>query len=222
MFKPLKDDNQPAVEGEALEENEYKKKGVMLYLGLSMALFTGSFRLTARKQFIREVTFGFVLDIVYIVAMFYIQGVNNAASAHEQLKASELLSLSRMQTIPLVLKLICLGMWPIEIFMFVLEICRKKNLENAPLNVNYNETERRAMFGLQYLRLAYIAFTLIVVGSLVLIFTVKQKKCGPKQSLSWWVVCSDCEVENCIDCFASGEKSCNMCELGMYYSKFRN
>ena len=71
-------------------------------------------------------------------------------------------------------------MWPIEIFMFVLEICRKKNLENAPLNVNYNESERRAKFGLQYLRLAYIAITIIVAASIVLIFTVKQKKCGPR------------------------------------------
>jgi hypothetical protein len=44
----------------------------MLYLGLSMAFFTGSFRITARKQFIKEVTFGFVMDIVYIVALFYI------------------------------------------------------------------------------------------------------------------------------------------------------
>lgn len=71
MFKPLKEQPE-AVEGAELEAREYKKKGVMLYLGLPMALFTGSFRLTARKQFIREVTFGFVLDIVYIVAMFYI------------------------------------------------------------------------------------------------------------------------------------------------------
>jgi hypothetical protein len=55
----------------------------MLYLGLSMSLFTGSFRLTSRKQFIKEVIFGFVMDIVYIVAMFYIQGVNNAASAKD-------------------------------------------------------------------------------------------------------------------------------------------
>jgi len=78
-----------------------------------------------------------------------------------------------MQTIPLVLKLICLGMWPIEIFMFVLEICRKKNLENAPLSVNYNETERRVKFGFQYLRMAYIAFTIIIAGSLILIFTIK-------------------------------------------------
>lgn len=80
MFKPPKDE-QPAVEGEEIEASEYKKKGVMLYLGLPMALFTGSFRLTSRKQFLKEVIFGFVLDIVYIIAMFYIQGVNNAASA---------------------------------------------------------------------------------------------------------------------------------------------
>lgn len=133
-----------------------------------------------------------------------------------------MLRLSRIQTIPLVLKLICLGMWPIEIFMFVLEICRKKNLENAPLQVNYNEAERRVKFGLQYLRKAYIAFTVIIVGSIVLIFTVKQKKCGPRQSLSWWVVCSDCQVANCADCFNSGEKSCDSCELGLYYSSFRN
>ena len=71
MFQQPKDDQQ-AVEGEAVEANEYRKRGVMLYLGLPMALLTGSFRLTARKQFLKEVTFGFVVDIIYIVAMFYI------------------------------------------------------------------------------------------------------------------------------------------------------
>lgn len=79
MFQTFKEEN----ERESIEEKDYKKKGAMLYLGLSMSLFTGSFRLTARKQFIKEVIFGFVMDIVYIVAMFYIQGVNNAASAKD-------------------------------------------------------------------------------------------------------------------------------------------
>ena len=70
--------------------------------------------------------------------------------------------------------------------------------------------------------MAYIAFTVIMAASAIIVFTVKQKECAPQQSLSWWVVCSDCEVDGCIDCFDSGEKYCDTCELGYYYSSLMN
>jgi len=99
----------------------------MLYLGLPMCLFTGTYRLIARKQFFKQVILGFIVDILYLLAMFYMQGLNNANSLKEHITVNKLFDLSWIAFVPLILKVVCLVMWPIELFMFIAEMCRKQS-----------------------------------------------------------------------------------------------
>jgi len=124
--------------------------------------------------------------------------------------------------VPLIMKIVCFGMWPFEIGLVICEICRKSDPDNAHLAVTFSEKEKRIQFGLSYLRIAYVSFTVMVIAFLAMFFTLKQKRCGYRQSLSWWVVCTDCELEHCDDCFFSGPQSCNRCDLGYYYSPVLN
>ena len=113
---------------------QFKNGGILLYFGMPMCLFTGTYRLTARKQFLKEVVLGFAIDIVYLLAMSYLQGVNNATLAQENIQLNaNLFEFSKLQTIAFIVKLVCFAMWPLEIFIFVIEMCRKQNLEHAPI-----------------------------------------------------------------------------------------
>ena len=96
-----------------------------------MCIFTGTYRVTARKQFFKEVILGFTLDIVYLLGMSYIQGLNNASSLKDQLSVKNFINdLPWVAYVPLFVKAVCLCMWPIEIFMFIAEMCRKQNAEH--------------------------------------------------------------------------------------------
>jgi hypothetical protein len=65
--KPEKVDDEPGV-----DESEYNRKGWMLYFGLPMSLFTGTYRMTSRKHFAKFVIFGFIIDVLYLLGMFYV------------------------------------------------------------------------------------------------------------------------------------------------------
>ena len=66
--------------------------------------------------------------------------------------------------------------WPLEFFMFLVEFYMKKNLERAGLQNNHkNESKRRKDYGLKYLKVAYITFSIMVVAVAILCFVIERQ-----------------------------------------------
>ena len=83
--------------------------------------------------------------------------------------------------------------WPLEFFMFLIELYRKNNVERAGLkNNNINEASRRKDYGSRYYTISHFSHLIIVVAVAILSFVIKKQQCAELQSLSWYAVCSDC------------------------------
>jgi len=50
----------------------------MLYIAVPLTYVSGCFRLLPVKNFARDVGIGFGFDFLFLLALFFIQGLNNA------------------------------------------------------------------------------------------------------------------------------------------------
>lgn len=70
----------------------YRKAGFMLYTAVPITYLTGVYRLLGAKNFSKEIGIGFGLDIFFTLALFFLQGLNNAtltaSSVEKQLIAA--------------------------------------------------------------------------------------------------------------------------------------
>jgi hypothetical protein len=70
----------------------YLKAGFMLYTAIPITYLTGVYRLLGAKNFSKEIGLGFGLDVFFSLALFFLQGLNNAtltnSSVEKQLIAS--------------------------------------------------------------------------------------------------------------------------------------
>lgn len=59
-------------------QKNFVKAGILMYLAIPLTLISGAFRLLPVRNFSREVGTGFAIDLVYLLPLFFIQGLNNA------------------------------------------------------------------------------------------------------------------------------------------------
>jgi hypothetical protein len=67
--------------------SDHRKRGCVLYAALPMSIFTGHYRISNRKHFVKEVVLGLLLDYLYLLAMINVTGLNNSAVLQEMISA---------------------------------------------------------------------------------------------------------------------------------------
>ena len=56
---------------------KYQKSGLLLYTSIALSYWAGAYRFLTTKVFVREISFGFSLDIFFTIAFMLLQGLNN-------------------------------------------------------------------------------------------------------------------------------------------------
>jgi len=59
-------------------QKDYLCAGVLLYFAVPITFISGCFRLLPVRNFAREVGIGFILDLLFLLPLFFLQGLNNA------------------------------------------------------------------------------------------------------------------------------------------------
>ena len=90
----------------------------------------------------------------------------------------------------------------LEFIMYLFELYKLNQLSQSSVDVvvRYSEKRRRKAFSRIYITRTSIWMLLIFLGLVAASFLVSEQKCDGEQTMNWWRVCSDCEVENCMDC----------------------
>jgi hypothetical protein len=57
---------------------EYRNSGFLLYTAIPLTYVTGFYRYLGCTNFVKEMSFGFVLDILETLALLFLQGLNNS------------------------------------------------------------------------------------------------------------------------------------------------
>jgi len=161
-------------------KSDHRKRGCVLYTALPMSIFTGHYRISNRKHFAKQVVLGLLLDYLYLLAMVNVTGLNNSAVLQEMISAEQIWAYSHFETISMTVKLVnMLIIWPLEFFMFMVELYMKKNLERAGLRANtINEASRRKDYGTKYQTISHTTLLIIIVATAILTFFIEKQQCA--------------------------------------------
>lgn len=155
--------------------------------------WTGVFRFLNIKNFAMEIGIGFALDIFFVVALVFLQGVNNATLTASPL-ANRLIGEGSFRTISILLKFSALLIIIFELIIFIYEVCRLHQLKkkNIDVLVRFSEEKKRKFFANKYLRLSTISGVVAVALCIALCQILPAKECPEKQGLLFTTVCTDC------------------------------
>jgi hypothetical protein len=97
------------------------------------------------KNFAREVATGFGLDLIFLLSLFFLQGVNNSTLAPEHELQSKTFFWDDFKQTCLVLKTLALLDWVLEFLMFLVEVYRLNHLDTQSVDVivRFSEEKRR-------------------------------------------------------------------------------
>ena len=109
----------------------------------------------------------------------------------------------------------------IELFMFIYEVYRLRNLTKQSIDVItiYSEEKRRAIYHKRYFGVAMTSLAGIIASVLALSFLLPPKVCRQQQSLEFGTVCTDCKLDSCVDCAEVGADRCTTCDVGYFYDE---
>ena len=185
------------------QQKIHRQRGCVLYTAVPLTFFTGSYRLLNFRNFAKEVGTGLAIDfLLYILPMIMIQGLNNATVGKQLSSSDVFFSYSGLVKVSMILKFLMMMDLLLEFIMYLFELYKLNQLSQSSVDVvvRYNEKKRRKAFSKIYITRTSIWMLLIFLGLVAAFFLVSEQKCDSDQTMNWWRVCSDCEVENCMDC----------------------
>ena len=156
---------------------EYRNAGFMLYAAMPLSYISGLFRLMGSTNFAKEIGIGFCFDLIFTLAMFFIQAVNN--SNLHQLMPEKDMAQGYFEFMCLIAKLVAVADISLELFMFIYEVYRLRNLTKQSIDVivTYSEEKRRSIYHKRYFGVAMTSLSVIVASVLALSFLLPPKVC---------------------------------------------
>ena len=148
-----------------------------MYAGVPLSYISGLYRLMSSTNFVREMSIGFCLDLIFTLSMFFIQALNNANL--DQFIPEKDTTQGFFQFVCLMAKLLAIVDICIELFMFIYEVYRLRNLTKQSIDVItiYSEEKRRAIYHRRYFGVAMTSLAGIIASVLALSFLLPPKVC---------------------------------------------
>ena len=153
----------------------------MLYTAVPITYLTGVYRLLGAKNFSKEIGIGFGLDIFFTLALFFLQGINNATLTASSVE-KQLIAAGSFQQISILIKIAALLDITFELIIFLYEVYRLHQLSKQSIDVvvRYNEEKRRAVYASKYLKLSTITLSVGVVFIIIISVLLPTKGCLEK------------------------------------------
>ena len=153
----------------------------MLYTAVPITYLTGVYRLLGAKNFSKEIGIGFGLDIFFTLALFFLQGLNNATLTASSVE-KQLIAAGSFQQISILIKIAALLDITFELIIFLYEVYRLHQLSKQSIDVvvRYNEEKRRAVYASKYLKLSTITLSVGVVFIIIISVLLPTKGCLEK------------------------------------------
>ena len=196
-------------------QKAHAKRGCLLYIAVPITFFTGSYRLLNFRNFAKEVGIGLSIDLfLYILPMIMVQALNNATVGQQFINSNTFTSFSGLVKVSMVLKFAMVGDLILEFIMYLFELYKLNQLSQSSVDVvvRFSEKRRRRAFAQKYIARTATWLLLALIGIMICIIAVKEQKCDETQTMNWWRVCSDCQVENCSNCSGSNDPThCDEC-----------
>lgn len=182
-----------------------------MYSSLHFLIYTGGYRLLGSKEFSKEISYGYSIELFFsLIPLLFCQSFNNTSMIGKP---------SALQNICVIIKLFSLITFILEIVLMIIEI--RLNLKMRKLKVKGfekpTEEERRRKWS----RCAGImSLVIMILYLIVLILSLSLSKgrlCEGKYSLTLGV-CELCKDKNCLDCTGNPSK-CSTCAGGYFVDK---
>ena len=106
--------------------------------------------------------------------------------------------------------------------MYLFELYKLNQLSQSSVDVvvRFSEKRRRRAFAKKYIARTTTWLLLVLIGIVICIIAVKEQKCDVTQTMNWWRVCTECQVENCSDCSGSSDPNhCDECLPGFFFDE---
>ena len=157
--------------------SQFQYQGAFLYSAIALSYYTGFYRLLNAQHFTKAMGIGFTLDLLFTLALMFIQGLNNAVLNAESIEHG--LAKGTFQTTCILIKFVTLVDIFFELIMFIFEVYKKQKLakESVDVVVTLDEEKKRSLYYNRYFKIAVSGFSFAVVANLVLSLTIPSKMC---------------------------------------------
>jgi len=147
----------------------------MLYTAIPLSYITGLYRFMSPTNFAKEVGIGFCFDTIFQLMLLCVQLLNN--SGLNSITLEKDIAQGYFEFVCIIAKLCAIADISLELFMFIYEVYRLRNLSQQSIDVvvTYSEEKRRQVFYRRYFGAAITSLSLVIVPVLALSFLLPAK-----------------------------------------------